>query len=518
MLSCDNGTIDSSVTDLFMAEEECLKKLPGTDGVNAVWHGMEPNSYADFGGETTTVARAPISKSRQRKKGTVVDVTAAGGFNQDFTKTNTTWALQGFFMADARQSGTTAPLNAARIPLTGVSATDKQYLAASGLTVIPAGALIFASGFVNASNNGVKNVTATATGAVTVSQSLIAEATPPAVSRVDVVGAQFAASDVSLAVTSGMVSLIATAADFTVSLPGLLPGMWLFLGDDAPANSFANNVGYARVASVSAKAILFDDVTWTAVNESGAGKTIRIYSGITIRNEKERALIKERSYNIERQLGEGENGPQAEYLEGAVANELTLNLPSKEKITVDLGYTACLNTFRSGDDGDELKTGTRIPAPGEEAFNTATDLYRVSMTIVDPVTGAPMGLFGMVTEATITIGNNVTVNDALGIVGAAGLSLGDFDAGGTVTAYFTKVSSIRAVRNNADVSFNVIAASKNSGFVFDTPLVGLSGAGLNVEKDTPITIPLTAAGAENKNGYTMSYTSFLYLPTVAMPE
>lgn len=504
--------IDSNITGLAFAEETSLKVLP----VTPIWYGLEPNSYSDFGGEISTVARAPIDPSRQNKKGTITDLDASGGFNIDFTRSNLTRLMQGFFFADARELPTTAPLNSAAIPLTSITATTKTYAAASGLGTFAALQLVNATGFTNATNNGLKTVASSTAGTVVVNETLVDEASPPSAAKLQSVGFQFASADVAISVTSGIPSLTSTVANFT-TLPGLIPGLWVFLGSDTASKRFANNVGYARIKSIAANAIVFDDTTFTPVTEAGTGKTIQMFVGTVIKNEKTPALIKRRTYNIERQLGVGNTATQAEYLEGAVANEFTLNIPQAEKLNADLGFIAVDNTQRSGEAGDEIKSGTRVGSLGEDAFNTSSDIYRIKMAVLDPATSAPTALFGYVSDASITIGNNVSPNKAVGILGAFDTTAGNFEVGGSLTAYFTTTPAVNAVRQNADVGLSIIGAAKNAGFVFDIPLLGLGGGRLAVEKDAPITVPLESAGAENVNGYTMLHESFSYLPNAAMP-
>lgn len=96
--NCEIKKIDSNVVGLNYAQEECLGQLPS----NPKWQALEPNSFADFGGELSTTQRTPLSQSRQNKKGAVTGLSVKGGFNIDFTHTNLSKLLEGMFFADTR--------------------------------------------------------------------------------------------------------------------------------------------------------------------------------------------------------------------------------------------------------------------------------------------------------------------------------------------------------------------------------------------------------------------------------
>ncbi len=91
--------VDSNVTGLRYQEETSI----GVANSGNDWLALEPNSYDDFGGEFTTVARNPINAGRQRQKGVLVDLDASGGFQNDMTQVNLQDILQGFFFADLRR-------------------------------------------------------------------------------------------------------------------------------------------------------------------------------------------------------------------------------------------------------------------------------------------------------------------------------------------------------------------------------------------------------------------------------
>lgn len=526
---CAINKIDSNITGLSYAEEVCLKQLPTTadDGFDPTWYALEPNSYSDFGGETTQVARSPIDPSRQNKKGTVTDLDASGGFNMDLVNDpNQRRLLQGFFFADIREKPTTKPMNAAQNVITGVTAADDKYaLTTTGAAFNIVGLIVRGVGFTNAANNGLHIVVSADVDDVTVGNGLVDEGAPPAAAYLETVGYEFDTAEAGITKTGNVLTL--TDSGNGLAALGLIVGEWIYLGGDAAANadSFVNNKGFARIKSIAAGAIVFDVATFDGATETSTGKKIRIFFGNVIRNEKLPSLIKRRSYQLERTLGEGPTDTQAEYLEGAVANELTLNIPSAEKINVDLTFMACDNTHRSGEVGDEIKTSGDVEAVeafigslGADAFNSTSDVVEMRMYILDDTDSNPTALFGYVTEGNISINNGVTPNKAIGVLGAFDTSAGNFVVGGSLTAYFTTIPAVRAVRQNADVGFNIILAKENAGFLFDIPLLGLGGGRLNVEKDQPIMCPLEPTGAENVNGYTLLYNFFPYLPDVAMPQ
>ena len=95
--------------------------------------------------------------------------------------------------------------------------------------------------------------------------------------------------------------------------------------------------------------------------------------------------------------------------------------------------------------------------------------------------------------------------------------MGNFDTSGTVTALFSTVEALEAIRENADIGLSFIAARANGGMIFDQPLLGLDSSGLTVALNTAVKLPLNATGAQNVHGYTALSDWFSYLPNVAMP-
>lgn len=494
-------TIDSNVTGARIAVEAS----PGVLGGSPVWDPIEPNSYNDFGGQLTTKARTPINPTRQRKKGTVVDLDASGGFNTDFTETGLLKLLQGFLFADAHIPGDTKPIDGSvEVPITSVDTVDDSINTGGVFPTFAAGDLVLFSGFGVASNNGLKNVVTGAAAKVTVSQNLTSEASPPTSARVQLVGK--ALTDLEVTKNGSQVTLSSASSDFTTW--GLTEGSWIYIGSDTNAFANANNSCFARVATIAATTLVLDKTTKTMAVE--AASAVDVFLPTYVRNEDDPNLIKRRTYQIERTAGRDADGVMSEYLINALANEFTLNIPTADLLNADLAFIAGDNEQRTGLEG--VKAGTRPSLVTEDAYNTSSDVTRFRLAPVVAGDPFPAALFGFATEGTVTINNNVSPNKAIGVLGAFAMTAGTFDVGGSLTAYFATMDAVKAVRNNEDVTLDLILVKNGGGWVIDIPLLSLGDGRLSVEANQPITIPLETAGAESEHGHTLMVARFPFLP------
>lgn len=497
--------VDSNVTGLSIAYETTIGVLP----VTPIWYPLEPNSYSDFGPNIKTTPREPISQSRQRKKGFVTDLDATAGWNQDLTQNNMTRHLQGFMFAAIREKYTTAGMNTAAVVITGVDSVT-GYAAAAGMTSFVAGNLVKASGFSLSGNNGLKQVVSSTAPAV-VMTAQVTEASPPAAAKLEKIGHQFAAADIAMTLNGNLVRM--TSAASALGVLGLIPGEWVYVGSDTGSSAFAISHGFARASVITAAYIEFDKVDWVPTAEAGTGKSIQVYMGSVLRTEEDPTLQKRFTGTLERTLGSDAVGQQAEYVSGACANTLAINMPQANKISMDLGYIAIDGYTRTGTQG--LASGTRPALVATDAFNTADDFSRIKMSVVDATSAYVTPLFAYLLDLTLNISNNMTPNKALGKLGAFDVTAGMFTADGKLEAYFVDTTATAAVRSNADVTIDVVIAKQNAGMVFDLPLISLGGGLNKVEKDKPITIPIDAMGAQSKFGHTMIYQNFAYLPSAS---
>lgn len=502
---------DSNQVGLYMSVE-----VPGDNGpvlaVNPIFETREPNSYGKFGGEYKQVARKPFNQSRQNAKGTTTDLDTAGDWNEDVTQNNLYSMFQGFFFAAFRRKSL-AVGSAIVLPDNTITTPDA--------TLFPAGSIVALSGFKTSANNGAKHVTVAAGTALTVAEALVAEAVP-ANAKITRVGQRLAAGDAKLSIVGNMVAI--TFVAFNPADLGMIPGEWCFIGGDLAGTQFGSvKPGYARCNNIDIanKVIYFDKFTSVVgAADNGAGKTIEIYTGFLIKNEDDPDLIVKTTFTAERPLGKDNDGMQSENISRFVLNSLKWNSPLSNKVALDLTGIGLDYDTRTGAEGMISRQPGAVIAKAlrEEAFNTSTNVYRIRLSLIDPLTILPTPLFARITEFSVTINNNVTAAKAQGELGGFDTTVGQFDVSATMTAYFSTVAAITAIKNNDDCTFDAIYAKHGAGIILDLPLVGVGGGNLTIAQNQPIMMPLTNEAAESPFGHTMLINYFPALPAVAMAK
>ena len=510
-MATDKNKINSNVVETAYAEEASIKVLGGTP----IWKPLDANTFSDFGGSITKVSRTPFRTDRQRRKGSTTDLDAAGSINHDLVQAGLQDILQGFFFADLRKK----PEVGGASEITGVTTGPETYTAAAGLDVFKVNDLVFASGNLNATNNGLKTVVTVTATVLTVSETLVAE-TPPAGAKLVRVGHQFDAGDLVVDMTGSLPQLTTITKDLEEL--GLVPGEPIYIGGDAAATQYdVSGMGFARCRSIDTNAIVLDKCQTDMVADTGAAKTIQVFLARILKNEVG-TLIKRRTYNIERQLGAPDSAQpsqiQSEYLVGAVPNELTFNVPTADKAMLDMAFIAMDHETRTGVVG--IKTGTRTTLVEESAFNTSSNVPLINLAIVSDINENPTPLFAFAEEMTITINNNVSPDKAIGTLGGFDASYGNFEVGGSLTAYFQDTPSVAAIRNNSDVTLDMHMVKENAGISIDIPLMALGDGRLDVTQNEAIKIPLSqeaAIGTGAVTGYdhTLLMAFWDYLPDVA---
>jgi len=518
--------IESSQTGLFLSPEVSLGVLPAAP----VFIQQEPNGYSDFGSSISTMAREPITSSRQRKRATVNDLEATAGFSADFLQRQSQHHIAAALFNLPYAKFTTAPLFGAvtgdpTIAVT-VTAADEVAVPTVGAVGAPlvVGSIVALRGSRYTTNNTALVVTAKNVDLLTFQRAYgtgnLAVDTTDEDIVMTAVGHRFDFGAVTFDVSGDefVQMQFAVNATHTSVVDQLHVGEWLFIGGDAANSRIAEAPPfYARIAAIGNDGTTYTlslDTTTSALVAAGGtigtvGIKLDVYFGTFIRNPKDGEQQHRLSFTFDRTFDSTLS--RAERVRGAVANELSLALASKEKATIDVGYMALNSCVRSAVTNEVFK-----PVTGETSYNLSVDTFRQRLAIR---TGElnPAALFAFVQSMEFTIANNITADDAIGVLGAFDMTAGQFNVDLSVTAYLMDLEAVCAVRNNEVLGADIILAKQNQGVVVDVPEFTASNGRINVEKDTSVKIPVEGLAWANRFGYTVGFTFFDWLPDVAMP-
>ena len=480
-------------TTLAYALESTVGVLPGSP----TWFLTEPDTIGNFGAEVSSVSREPISQSRQRQKGTLVDVNSGVEFEHDLTHTIFAGFIESFSFAEA----VNANLSFRALPVasggyTIPAATASQ---AAKLQFVSTGpkSLVYGQGYVNAANNGLKVLTAdTAAAGVLIAFAGAVVETPSAFAnaQVDLAGIRAKIGDLAIVVTGTTATLTAgnngvagaDRIDFTTL--GLTAGQFIHVGGLTITEQFSAGVGYARILTISALTLTLDKVTGTLVTDPGTGDTVDLLFGRFVRNVATAANVDdnryvERSYQFEatfQDLG-GVGVPKYEYAKGNFANELSFNLPLSEKATLSFNF---IGTTSSVPSVTRATNGSTPVSPLlTSPFSTATHIYNIGTDVMTSSNTCFQSL-------TITLNNQVSPEKCLGVLGASFLNTGVFLVNVEGQALFTDSAVLDAIRNNTTVTFNVIMKNENGSIALDFPAMTLGDGGREFPKNESVKVNL----------------------------
>lgn len=499
--------------------------VAGTD-----WFLLEPNTVNRFGAVNTTVARSPISKSRQRRKGTVTDRDSAVELEEDLTLSSFLDFIEGFCFATAINIEMDIASTAVS---TAVSTASDEYTVAA-LTAEQAdklefstgeyATLVYGRGFINAENTGLKVLDAdVATGAtaIGVSENLVDEPVAPANAQVELAGLRSLAGASDWTWTwdpvalTGTLTSAADIADFTQF--GIAVGMRCHVGSPDGSggitNAFENAApddmfGYATVKSFATNSIVFENVDEALrfTDADAPATAVDLLFGKFIRNvDTDATDFLERSFQFEALYTNLQNpgpGDEYQYAKGNYCDTTTFNLPLADKATISFGFI--------GTDTDDPTTTRKTGAENAEepvmtqAFNTSSDIATLRIEDLDET-----GLTTDFKSLSITLNNNVNAEKVLGTLGAKFMNYGNFEVDLEAEMLFTNSAVMNRITENATVSLDFVIKNDDGTISVEIPSMTLGDGALNLEVDSSVKIRTTGQAFEDPVlGYSVGVTVF----------
>lgn len=485
-----------------------------------VWKTVEFNSIAALGAQITTVARAPNSPKRQRRKGTTVDLDSTVEFEADLTMEHVHLFIEAFVFAQGATTTSEAGcprLTSAEHSLAAVDSSPgpESFTHTALPAAIRQRVLIKTRGFTNAINNGLFEVAASSTTTqtrVSGAPGLIDE-TPTAAqnAKLEVAGVRAASGDLSLTVSGGIGTLTSAANFANWANYGLKVGQMIHVGGLTTGRQFSAGAGKARIKTIAANVMTLDKLDSTLATDPGTGETVDILFGRFFRNVAVGSTdYLERSFHFEAtypNLQVPGPGDSYEYPAGNYANVLSFNLPLTEKALMTVGFvgtdTPSPTTTR--------KSGASTPITQNEtaAFNTSADIARLRITELDET-----GITTCFKSLVLTLSNQVTAEKCLGTLGALFLNTGNFLVDVEAQLLFTDARVASAVRENRTVALDFGLSNDDGAVYIDIPATTLGGGNKEFPLNESVLINTTVQAFEDPVlGYSLGVSTFPTVPS-----
>lgn len=452
------------------------------------WFLLEPNAINTFGANITTVAREPISKNRQRRKGTTTDLDSAVEFDEDITLSSFRDFIQCFVFAKA------VNVEVTDIIPTAAETTGDTYTIPSVTTEqapkLGIDTIVFVSGFVESLNNGLKTVRVAAVAtdtALDVNENLADESPAPDDARLSFAGYRIPATDSPTWTWSpGTKTAVLnnTGVGTLLQTRGLTVGEMVHIGSadsfggtiqNAFENSSPNDMfGYARVKSITANDVTFDkvDAALQFTDATAPATPVDVLYGEFVRNVPvDDADYLEQSIQFEAEFPNlDEPNPEYQYSIGNYCNQVTFNLPLTDKAVSTFGFIGTDTENPVTQASRKTGAANALQPTFTSAFNTSSDIARLRIQDVDE-----SGLTTDFKNVSLTLNNNVSPEKVLGQLGAKFLNTGNFEVDIETQLLFTNGEVINRIRDNTTVTMDFIIKNDNGAITVDIPSMTLGG-------------------------------------------
>ncbi len=518
----------------------------GVLGGSPTWKLTEPNSFGEAGATIVNTPRDPISKNRQRRKGTTTDLDSSIEYEADLTLDAMLDAVEEYLFSTAANGDLT--FRGGDPTGTGFTVAALTATQASRLQWVSGGmaSLLYSAGYLLAANNGLHVLTAdpVTTDTELVVSGLSAE-TSPANAEVSVAGIRAEAGDLAMTITSGVGTITSgnnsatNNIDFTTL--GLTLGQYIHVGGTTSANQPASaaatpTYGYGRVIAIAAGSLMIDKLEQanaitshpallafdgTDDNAAGTNVPIDLLFGRFVRNVSvDHADYAELYTQFELESPNlFETTPPTpvaspdgfEYMLDNIANTLALNLPLTDKATMSLSYIGT-DTENPVDNASRKANATTPLLPlFNEAFNTSADYARLRITDIDEA-----GLTTDFKTISLTINDNASAEKVQGQLGAKFLNTGNFLIDLETNVLFTNPLIPARIRDNVTVTMDFILENGDGAIAFDIPSGTLSSGGREYPVNESVQASLTLQAFEDPTlGTSLGVSFFPIVPASA---
>lgn len=361
--------------------------------------------------------------------------------------------------------------------ITGVAATGGVYTVVTGLAFV-IGHLVRASGFLNASNNGLKKITTGSATVPAVGAGPADEASPPANARLKVVGFEGAAGDIT-ALADGLGS---TTLDFTTL--GLQVGGFVKIGGTGAAYRFAAAAlnDWARVVAIATNKLTLDNLPTGWAMDAGTGKTIRVFFGDQIKNGT--TII---GSTIERGYL-SQAVPTYIAQRGMVIDEANWTIEAKKVITGSYAFIGM-----GGDYGSVPLDASPDEAPSTTEFPVMAGSANVGRIAES---GAPMTGKNYIKSFALKIKNNIRPKEDVENLGPVDIGTGSADVTVNLNTYFGSDGLLAKLFSGAAVNVSARVLKANKAFIMSVPrMTYTDGSPDDGGKNTDVMLPLTASAS-----------------------